>query len=130
MNRRKRKKQTASHKRRESNKKSLSARKKARAKKPARRKRRARPGQQTIYDISPIRQDIRAYTAGQSGDMQGISDVERADSESVAELSEEGQDFEAEVVSGVENAPDADQGEVRTHEVPADDVPPEYLERE
>jgi hypothetical protein len=52
------------------------------------------------------------------------------DSESVSELAEEGQDYEAEVVSGVENARDADQGEVRTHEVPEDDVPPEYLEKD
>ncbi|MFY9527384.1 MAG: hypothetical protein WAR24_00595 [Candidatus Acidiferrales bacterium] len=51
------------------------------------------------------------------------------DSESVTELAEEGQDFEAEVVSGVENAPDADKGEVRTKEVPEDDVPPEYLDK-
>jgi N utilization substance protein A len=48
------------------------------------------------------------------------------DSESVEELLEEGQSFEAEAVSGVENAKDADQGEVRTHEVPEDDVPGEY----
>lgn len=39
---------------------------------------------------------------------------------------EEGQYMEAEAVSGVENAPDADQGEVRTREVPEDDVPEEY----
>jgi hypothetical protein len=47
----------------------------------------------------------------------------------VEELAEEGQAFEAEVVSGVENAPDADQGEVRTHEVPEDDVPDEYRDK-
>ncbi|HLV94678.1 MAG TPA: hypothetical protein VKS44_05775 [Candidatus Acidoferrales bacterium] len=48
------------------------------------------------------------------------------DSESVSELVEEGQAFEAGVVDGVENAPDADEGEVRTREVPEDDVSPEY----
>jgi hypothetical protein len=58
-----------------------------------------------------------------------LSRAEDVDSESVAELAEEGQDFEAEVVSGVENAPDADKGEVRTKEVPEDDVPPEYLDK-
>jgi hypothetical protein len=67
-----------------------------------------------------------ADKAGQSGDIQGLSSVEDVDSESVEELLEEGQAFEAEVVSGVENAPDADQGEVKTKEVPEDDVPPEY----
>jgi hypothetical protein len=69
-------------------------------------------------------------TAGQSGDIQGLSGVASVDSESVAELAEEGQAFEAEVVSGVENAPDADVREVTTKEVPEDDVPPEYRERE
>src|SRR5271169_5199103 len=65
-------------------------------------------------------------TAGQSGDTQGLSGLAEADSESVRELVEEGQYFEAAVVSGIENAPDADAGEVRTHEVPEDDVPVEY----
>jgi hypothetical protein len=69
-------------------------------------------------------------TAGQSGDTQGLSDVAEADSESVAELVEEGQFFEAAVISGVENAPDADVGEVKTRQVPEDDVPLEYLEQE
>ena len=45
------------------------------------------------------------------------------------ELLEEGNAFEAEVVKGVEDAPDADQGEVRTHELPEDDVPGEYDEK-
>jgi hypothetical protein len=44
----------------------------------------------------------------------------------VEELMEEGQYLEAEAVSGVENAPDADQGEVRTRQFPEDDVPEEY----
>jgi hypothetical protein len=69
-------------------------------------------------------------TAGQAGDTQGLSDVAEADSESVEELAEEGQFFEAAIVSGVENAPDADVAEVTTHEVPVDDVPSEYLERD
>lgn len=66
--------------------------------------------------------------AGQSGDLQGLSDTETVDSESVAELLEEGQSFEAEVVEGVENAPDPDVAEVTTRQVPEDDVPPEYLD--
>jgi len=52
------------------------------------------------------------------------------DSESAEELLEEGQSFEAEVVSGVENALDPDQGEVRTREVPEDDVPEEYTDKD
>ncbi len=64
----------------------------------------------------------------QSGDLQGLSDVEEGDSESVRELAEEGQAFEAEAIDAVENAPDPDVAEVTTREVPEDDVPPEYLE--
>jgi len=55
---------------------------------------------------------------------------EIADSESVEELLEEGQAFEAGIVEGVENAPDADEGEIRTKEVPEDDVPEEYLDKD
>jgi hypothetical protein len=66
----------------------------------------------------------------QSGHLQGLSTVEGADSESVDELIEEGNAFEADVVSGVENAGDAAESEVRTHEVPQDDVPGEYLDKD
>jgi hypothetical protein len=79
-------------------------------------------------ETSPRGRGVGAGAAGQSGDIQGISRAEDVDSESVEELAEEGQDFEAEAVSGVENALDPDQGEVRTHEVPEDDVPREYDE--
>jgi len=61
---------------------------------------------------------------------QGLSDVESADSESVGELLEEGNTFEAGVVRGVEQADDADEREVRTHEVLEDDVPEEYLDND
>jgi hypothetical protein len=69
-------------------------------------------------------------SAGQSGDTQGLSNTAEADSESVEELLEEGQYFEAEVVSGVENAPDADVSEVHTRQEREDDVPDEYLNRD
>jgi hypothetical protein len=69
-------------------------------------------------------------SAGQSGDTQGLSGEAEAGSESVEELVEEGQSFEAEIIGGVEDAPDADEGEVRTREVPEDDVPEEYLEKD
>ena len=69
-------------------------------------------------------------SGGQSGDIQGLSRAELADSESVEELVEEGQAFEAGVVSGVENAPDADESEVKTRQVPEDDVPQEYLDED
>jgi hypothetical protein len=63
--------------------------------------------------------------AEQSGDLQGLSGLADADSESVRELVEEGQFYEAEVVSGVENAP---SGPVRIHKRRVDDVPPEYTD--
>jgi len=71
-----------------------------------------------------------ADSAGQSGDTQGLSDVAEAGSESVLELVEEGQSFEAEAISGVEDAPDPDVAEVHTKQFPEDDVPAEYLQRD
>jgi len=52
----------------------------------------------------------------QSGDVQQMSDVANADSESVKELVEEGSALEAAAVDGVENAKDPDVSEVTTHE--------------
>jgi hypothetical protein len=113
------------------------AKKTRRAKKPARKNRAVRreissggersslgPG---AFEVAarPARRGLGENAAGQSGDLQGLSRAEDVDSESVEELIEEGQSFEADVVSGVENAPDADQGEVRTHERPEDELPPE-----
>jgi hypothetical protein len=84
----------------------------------------------SIEVVSYGRRGLGARSAGQSGDTQGISAAVRTDSESVEELLEEGQSFEAEVVAGVENAPEPDESEVRTKEVPEDDVPEEYRERD
>jgi hypothetical protein len=72
----------------------------------------------------------RSHSGDESGDLQGLSNVEAADSESVDELLEEGNAFEADVVAGVQSADDADEQEVHTHEVPEDDVPGEYLDEE
>jgi len=69
---------------------------------------------------------LGAASGGQSGDLQGISEAQGAASESVEELLEEGNTFEAEAVAGVERAGDEDEKEVRTHEVSEDDVPEEY----
>jgi len=69
---------------------------------------------------------LGARSGGQSGDLQGLTNRAGADSESVDELLEEGNAFEAEVVKGIEDVPDADEGEIVTHEVPEDDVPREY----
>jgi len=66
-------------------------------------------------------------SAGQSGDIQQMNDAPDADSESVKELAEEGNAFEATAIYGVENAPDPDVAEVTTREFSEDDVPEEYL---
>jgi hypothetical protein len=71
-----------------------------------------------------------AVPARQSGDLQGLSRAEQANSESVDELVEEGNIFEAGAVAGVEEADDQDTREVHTHEVPEDDVPDEYLDKD
>src|ERR1700719_4733391 len=73
---------------------------------------------------------LGARRGGQSGDLQGLSATASADSESVDELLEEGNAFEAEVVEGVQDAPDADRGGIRTREVPEEDVPEEYLDED
>ena len=94
------------------------------AKKKSVRKRRTR-------QTGTVNLDAVASPSGlQSGDLQGVSNEERADSESVDELLEEGNASEAGIVSGVEQAEDDAEGEVRTHEVPEDDVPEEYLDKE
>jgi len=95
-------------------------------KKKALKKRRVRGKREIVDSVVFEPRGLGAGIAGQSGDLQGLSGRERADSESVGELLEEGNAFEAEVVKGVEDAGDADEGEVVTHEVAEDDVPGEY----
>jgi hypothetical protein len=106
------------------------ARKKAPAKKKSTRHGSGASGSAPNPSAFSTRRGLGPESAGQSGDTQGLSRHEYADSESVEELMEEGQYMEAEAVSGVENAPDADEGEVRTREVPEDDVPEEYTDRD
>ena len=88
---------------------------------------------QVIRTYAPVRDvDSReaAESGGQSGDTQGLPDVADAGGESVKELLEEGQAFEAEAIGGVEDAPDPDVAEVYTKQVREDDVPVEYLDRD
>jgi len=97
-------------------------------KKPAATKRAPRGKREIVDNVVFEPKGLGARSGGQSGDLQGLTNREGADSESVDELLEEGNSFEAEVVKGIEDVRDADEGEVRTHEVPEDDVPEEYLE--
>lgn len=106
--------------------KSAVKRKSAAKKKPVAKKATRRRAD-VINPVTPSGlRGLGAASGGQSGDTQGLSRRSYDDSESVEELMEEGQYMEAEAVSGVENAPDADQGEVRTRQFPEDDVPEEY----
>ena len=84
---------------------------------------------QSVDTLAFAPEGLRARSGEPSGDLQGLSNVPGADSESVDELLEEGNAFEADVVKGVEDAGDADERDVRTHEVPQDDVPGEYLDK-
>ena len=100
------------------------------AKTPAALRTRVRGKSQSVDTEAFALEGLRAKSGGQSGDLQGLSTIEGADSESVAELIEEGNAFEADAVTGVEHAGDTDEKEVRTHEVPQDDVPGEYRDKE
>ena len=116
--------------------KRLAAKKRSLPKKksPAKKKLAKKATRRRAEVINPItpsgRRGLGAASGGQSGDTQGLSRRSYDDSESVEELMAEGQYMEAEAVSGVENAPDADQGEVRTRQFPEDDVPEEYIDEE
>ncbi len=74
--------------------------------------------------------ELGANSAGQSGAIQQMPNAAEADSESVEELAEEGNAFEADAVEGVEDAKDPDVSEITTREVPEDDVPAEYRDNQ
>ena len=92
-------------------------------------KKQVRGKSQSVDTVAFAPEGLGGRSGEQAGDLQGLSNVQRADSESVDELLEQGNAFEADVVKGVEDAGDTDEREVRTHEVPQDDVPGEYLDK-
>jgi hypothetical protein len=110
--------------------KKAASKKKAGGKTARAAKKRVRGKSQTVNTVAFAPEGLAARSGGQSGDLQGLSSLEGANSESVDELLEEGNAFEAEVVKGVQDAGDADEGEVHTHEVPEDDVPGEYRDKD
>jgi hypothetical protein len=69
---------------------------------------------------------VGSDSAGQSGDSEGLSDVADANEESVEELADTDQAFEAEVVDGIEDAADHPERPVHTHVEYGhpEDVPP------
>ena len=107
-------------------KKKAAAKRRTTPRRQVSRSRQATMGSQNVETVQMKPRALRARAGAGGGDFGGVSTVESVDSESADELLEEGQAFEAGIVSGVEDAPDADQGPVKTREVPEDDVPEEY----
>ena len=95
------------------------------------RKRKPIRGSAANVEIIPAElRGLGPRAGGQSGDIQGLRALEESGPESVEELAEEGQDYEAELISGVENVPDADQGEIRSHKLRENNLPAKSPEKE
>ncbi|HKV05681.1 MAG TPA: hypothetical protein VJO53_11305 [Candidatus Acidoferrales bacterium] len=114
-----------------SKKRAPRAKRRTRPKLLKKKKRTRKPGsrrgkRQVENPIAFEHKGLGSRAGGQSGDIEGLSGRAFADSESVEELAEEGQSFEAEVIEGVEGARDPDEAEVESREVPEDDFPTEY----
>src|SRR5260370_7725154 len=78
--------------------------------------RRRTPGRNQNLDADAFRtQGMRSQSAGQSGDLQGLSNVEGADSERVDELIEEGNAFEADLVPALPTPTAPDQNTCHPH---------------
>lgn len=121
-------KKAAAPKKKLAKKKKATPKKKVVGKTKRAAKKRVRGKSQTVDTVAYAPEGLGARSGGQSGDLQGLSNLAGANSESVDELLEEGNAFEAEVVKGVQDA--GDEGEVHTHEVPEDDVPGEYRDKD
>lgn len=106
------------------------AAKKVASRKPASKKVRGPEKAQRLDAAEIERNLLRARASIQSGDLQGLSRRIGSTSESVDELVEEGNAFEAGIVQGIEAADDSDEDEVLSHEVLVDDVPGEYLDED
>ena len=77
----------------------------------------ARQGNQARLDeLGKDPGQVGPESAGQSGDTQGLSNVEDANDESVDELMESDQALEAGVVDGVEDAANHPERPAHTHE--------------
>jgi len=114
--------------RKKSGKKKVLRRKLARKKAPKITRARGTAVDVEIATVEPSGRGPR--TGGQSGDIQALPTLEESGPESVRELAEEGQDYEAELISGVESVPDADQGEIRPRGMRENNFPPKSSEYE
>lgn len=112
-------------------KKKAAGKKKAGKKKKLSKKKTHVRGRSEVVDTVVFEpKGLGLRSGGQSGDLQGLSGREIADSESVGELLEEGNAYEAEVVKGVEEASYPEEGEVTTEEAPTEEVPEEEIPEE
>jgi hypothetical protein len=88
----------------------------------------ARKKSKPVEPVTPVpvdpSPDTGSAAGGQAGDLQGLPGDEDVQNESVRELVEEGQFFEASIVDAVENAP---PGPLKPRKIREDDIPPEYL---
>lgn len=93
----------------------------------------ARTKSRPVKTVTPVRKrpaETDPGAGGQAGDLQGLPDREEAESESVSELIEEGQSYEASLVDAVENAPPPEAGPLKPRQRPEDDLPAEYTDHE
>jgi hypothetical protein len=79
-------------------------------------KRKLRNDEAQIDELGNDPEELASDSAGQSGDAQGLSQIADADEESVEELAETDQAYEAEVVEGLEDAGDHPERPVQTRE--------------
>jgi hypothetical protein len=79
-------------------------------------KRRLRIDETPLDELENDSEETASDSAGQSGDDEGLSQIAEADGESVEELADTDQAFEAEAVEGVEDAGDHPERPVRTRE--------------
>jgi len=89
-------------------------------------KRESRDNEAQVDELGSDPGQVGSDGAGQSGDTQGLSQVADAAAESVEELADTDQAYEAGVVGGVEDAADHPERPVHTREDHArsDDIPP------
>jgi len=69
-----------------------------------------------IEELGNDAEELASDSAGQSGDAQGLSQSADADEESVEELAETDQAYEAEAMDGLEDAADHPERPVQTRE--------------
>jgi hypothetical protein len=79
-------------------------------------KRKLRDREVPFDQLGSDAEESASDSAGQSGDAQGLSPIAEAEEESVEELAETDQEYEAEILEGVEDAGDHPERPVRTRE--------------